>query len=306
MVLGSARVLQTLAAMSTRLPRRTFLGAVGASVALAACKKMSSTHEEPPKGPRPGAPQEGQVAVPPAPVAAASMPMRQLGKTGVSVSMVGLGGFHIGMPKDEAEGIRIVRSALDHGMNFLDNCWDYNGGKSEERVGKALKDGYRQKAFVMTKLDGRTKRAAAEQLEQSLQRLGVDTIDLVQIHEVIRPTDPARCFAAGGCIEALVEAKKAGKVRFIGFTGHKDPSIHLAMLKAADDHGFAFDTVQMPLNVMDAHYRSFEKMVLPVLVQKGIGVLGMKSMGAGLILDSKAVTAVECLQLMAYQTKSCT
>ena len=162
-------------------------------------------------------------------------------------------------------------------------------------MGKALRDGYRDKAFLMTKLDGRTKKSAADQLDQSLKRLGVDRIDLVQIHEVIRPTDPARAFAAGGCIEALVEAKKAGKLRFIGFTGHKDPDIHLAMLKAADDHQFAFDTVQMPLNVMDAHYRSFEKLVLPVLVQKGIGVLGMKSMGSGTILESKAVTAVECL-----------
>ncbi len=279
--------------MPTRLPRRIFLGAVGAAaVALAACKKASSQKEEPPKGPRPGAPKEGEVPMP----SASSMPMRQLGKTGVNVSLVGLGGFHIGIPKEEAEGIRLIRSALDRGINFLDNCWDYNEGKSEVRVGKALKDGYRQKAFVMTKLDGRTKQAAAAQLDQSLKRLGVDTIDLVQIHEVIRPTDPARCFAEGGCIEALVDAKQAGKLRFIGFTGHKDPEIHLAMLRAADDHQFRFDTVQMPLNVMDAHFRSFEKMVLPVLVQKGIGVLGMKSMGSGLILDSKVVSAVECLQ----------
>jgi predicted aldo/keto reductase-like oxidoreductase len=147
----------------------------------------------------------------------------------------------------------------------------------------------------MTKLDGRTKKAATEQLEQSLRRLGTDVIDLVQIHEIIRPDDPARCFAEGGCVEALVAARKAGKLRFIGYTGHKDPDLHLAMLKAADDHAFAFDTVQLPLNVMDAHYRSFEKMVVPVLVQKGIGVLGMKSLGSGLILDSKTVSAVECL-----------
>jgi predicted aldo/keto reductase-like oxidoreductase len=277
--------------MSSRLHRRAFLGA---TVALAACKGAEKK-DEPPKGPQPGAPKEGTVPLPSASVTASTMPMRQLGKTGVSVSMVGLGGFHIGMQKEEAESIRIIRSALDRGINFLDNCWDYNEGKSEERMGKALKDGYRDKAFVMTKLDGRTKKAAADQLDQSLKRLGVDHIDLVQIHEVIRPTDPARAFAAGGCIEALVEAKKAGKLRFIGFTGHKDPDIHLAMLKAADDHQFAFDTVQMPLNVMDAHYRSFEKMVLPVLVQKEIGVLGMKSMGSGIILESKAVTAVECL-----------
>ncbi|HSO33506.1 MAG TPA: aldo/keto reductase [Labilithrix sp.] len=282
--------------MSTRLARRTFLGAAGAAVALAACKTRSSSSEEPPKGPQPGAPQEGRIATPDAATSKATMPMRQLGKTGVAVSMVGLGGFHIGMQKEEAESIRIIRSAIDRGITFLDNCWDYNEGKSEERAGKALKDGYRAKAFLMTKLDGRTKASATQQLDQSLKRLGVDMIDLVQIHEVIRPNDPERCFASGGCIEALLDAKKAGKLRFIGFTGHKDPAIHLAMLKAADDHRFAFDTVQMPLNVMDAHYRSFEQLVLPVLQQKGIGVLGMKSMGAGIILESKAVSAVECLQ----------
>lgn len=277
--------------MAIRLLRRSFLGGATVALAATACSKK----EEPPKGPRPGAPQEGQVPVPPPAEAAAAMPTRPLGKTGVTVSIVGLGGFHMGIPKEEAESIRLVRSALDRGINFMDNCWDYNDGRSEERMGKALKDGYRQKAFLMTKLDGRTKKAAAEQLDQSLKRLGTDVIDLVQIHEVIRPTDPARCFAEGGCVEALLDAKKAGKLRFIGFTGHKDPDIHLAMLKAADDHAFAFDTVQMPLNVMDAHYRSFEKMVLPVLVQKGIGVIGMKSLGSGLILDSKAVTAVDCL-----------
>jgi diketogulonate reductase-like aldo/keto reductase len=278
--------------MSNRLPRRAFLGAAGATVALAACKPKK---EDPPQGPRPGAPAEGQIPLPGPAAAAATMPLRQLGKTGVRVSMVGLGGFHIGMQQDEGESIRIIRSALDRGITFLDNCWDYNDGKSEERMGKALEGGYRQKAFLMTKLDGRTKASASKQLEQSLRRLRVDTIDLVQIHEVIRPNDPARCFAEGGCIEALLDAKKAGKLRFIGFTGHKDPEIHLSMLKAAEDHNFAFDTVQLPLNVMDAHYRSFEKLVLPVLVQKGIGVLGMKSLGSGMILDTKAVTAVECL-----------
>lgn len=233
--------------------------------------------------------------VPPPSVAAATMPMRPLGKTGVNVSIVGIGGYHIGSVKEEAESIRIIRGAIDRGVTFLDNCWDYHDGKSEERMGKALKDGYRQKAFLMTKIDGRTKKAAAEQIDQSLKRLGTDMIDLVQIHEVIRDSDPGRCFAEGSCIEALMDAKQAGKLRFIGFTGHKDPRIHLAMLKAADDHGFAFDTVQMPLNVMDAHYRSFEKLVLPVLVQKQIGVLGMKCMGAGKIVQTKKVTAVECL-----------
>ena len=279
--------------MSIRLPRRSFLGGAGATVALAACKTKND--EEPPQGPRPGAPQAGQISLPAPAVAAATMPMRALGKTGVNVSMVGLGGFHMGMPKEEADSIRLVRSALDRGITFLDNCWDYHEGKSEERMGKALGDGYRKQAFLMSKIDGRTKRAAADQLDQSLKRLRTEMIDLVQIHEVIRPTDPARCFAEGGCIEALLDAKKAGKLRFIGFTGHKDPDIHLAMLKAADEHAFSFDTVQMPLNVMDAHYRSFEKLVLPVLVKKGIGVLGMKSLASGAILDSKTVTAVECL-----------
>jgi len=222
------------------------------------------------------------------------IPTRLLGATGVSVSVVGIGGFHLGKP-DEQEAIRIVRTALDRGITFLDNCWDYNEGKSEERMGKALRDGYRQKAFLMTKLDGRTKQAAQEQLEQSLRRLGTDVIDLVQIHEVIRDSDPERCFLEGGCVDALVEAKKAGKIRFVGFTGHKHPNIHLAMLRASDAHDFAFDTVQMPLNVMDAHFRSFEKNVLPVLVQRRIGVLGMKSMGAGILLESKTVTATECL-----------
>jgi len=224
------------------------------------------------------------------------MPMRKLGKTGVMVSAVGIGGFHLGSQADESESIGIIRSALDRGVTFLDNCWDYNGGKSEERMGKALRDGYRQKAFLMTKLDGRTKDAARQQLEQSLRRLQTEVIDLVQIHEVIRPNDPEWCFRVGGCIEALIDARKAGKLRFIGFTGHKDPAIHLAMLRAAEAHSFMFDTVQMPLNVMDAHYRSFEELVLPVAMSKGMGILGMKSMGDKIILESKAVSAVECLR----------
>jgi aryl-alcohol dehydrogenase-like predicted oxidoreductase len=209
--------------------------------------------------------------------------------------MVGLGGYHIGSQKDEQESIRIIRTALDSGINFLDNCWDYNGGESEVRMGKALRDGYRQRAFVMTKIDGRTKKAAAAQIEESLQRLQTDHIDLLQFHEIIRMEDPDRVFAAGGGMEAAVEAQKAGKLRYIGFTGHKSPDIHLKMLETADAHKFQFDSVQMPLNVMDAHYNSFGKKVLPVLVQKGIGVLGMKPMGAGIILRSKTVEPMECL-----------
>ncbi|HXN52431.1 MAG TPA: aldo/keto reductase [Candidatus Acidoferrum sp.] len=225
----------------------------------------------------------------------AEVPRRALGRTGEKVSMVGLGGYHIGSQKDEQESIRIIRTALDNGINFLDNCWDYNGGESEVRMGKALRDGYRQRAFVMTKIDGRTKKAAAQQLEESLRRLQTDHIDLLQFHEIIRMEDPGRVFAAGGGMEAVVEAQKAGKVRYIGFTGHKSPDIHLKMLETADAHQFHFDAVQMPLNVMDAHYNSFEKKVLPVLVKKEIGVLGMKPMGAGIILGSKTVEPIECL-----------
>jgi predicted aldo/keto reductase-like oxidoreductase len=223
------------------------------------------------------------------------VPRRTLGRTGEKVSMVGLGGYHIGKQPDEQESIRIIRTALDSGINFLDNCWDYNDGQSEVRMGKALKDGYRQRAFVMTKIDGRTKKAAAQQIEESLQRLQTDRIDLLQFHEIIRMEDPERIFAAGGGMEAALEARKAGKVRYIGFTGHKSPDIHLKMLETADAHQFHFDTVQMPLNVMDAHYNSFQKKVLPVLVKKEIGVLGMKPMGDGLILRSKTVEPVECL-----------
>ena len=220
---------------------------------------------------------------------------RTLGRTGEKVSMVGLGGYHLGMQQDEQESIRIIRSALDNGINFLDNSWDYNDGQSEIRMGKALRDGYRQKAFLMTKIDGRTKKAASDQIEESLRRLQTDHVDLMQFHEVIRDTDAARVFAEGGAMEAVLEAKKQGKLRYIGFTGHKSPDIHLKMLETAFAHGFTFDTVQMPLNVMDAHFDSFEKKVLPVLVKHQIGVLGMKSMGDKVILKSKTATPVECL-----------
>lgn len=228
--------------------------------------------------------------------ASGTVPLRELGKTGVKVSMIGLGGSHIGKKLSEQESVQLIRRAIDNGVTFLDNCWDYNDGQSELRMGKALQDGYRERVFLMTKLDGRTREAAAGQLQQSLSRLQTARIDLVQVHEVIRPDDPQRCFAPGGTMEALIEARKRGQVRFIGFTGHKDPQIHLAMLAEADRHGFEFDTVQMPLNVMDAHFNSFEVNVLPVLLQKRIGVLGMKSMGSGDILDSKVVQPAECLR----------
>ena len=223
------------------------------------------------------------------------IPYRTLGRTREKVSLVGLGGYHLGRQADSQESIRIIRTGLDEGVNFLDNCWDYNGGESEVRMGDALRDGYRQKAFLMSKIDGRTKAAATSQINESLKRLQTDHIDLMQFHEVIRETDPERIFAAGGALEAVLEAKKAGKIRYIGFTGHKSPDIHLKMLVTAAQHKFTFDSVQMPLNVMDAHFESFEKKVLPVLLQSDIGILGMKPMGDHVILESKTATAVECL-----------
>ncbi len=224
----------------------------------------------------------------------AGMPYRTLGRTGERVSLIGLGGAHLARPS-EPEAIRIIRTALDQGINFLDNSWDYTKGVSEERLGKALKDGYRDKAFVMTKFDSRERDHALRQIDESFRRLQVDTVDLLQIHEVIHPDDARRVFAPGGAIEALEEMQRSGRVRYIGFTGHKDPAIHLDMLRAAFAYGVTFDTVQLPLNVMDPHYRSFEKLVLPVLLEHGIGVLGMKPLGDPYILESGVVSAVECL-----------
>ena len=188
-----------------------------------------------------------------------------------------------------------MRTAIDRGINFLDNCWDYNEGASEIRMGKAIRDGYREKAFLMTKIDGRSKKEATRQLDESLRRFGVDSIDLVQHHEILRYEDPHRIFHDDGANAALIEARAAGKIRYIGFTGHKDPRIHLYMLEVAALHGFKFDTVQMPLNLFDAHYRSFSKLVVPELVRQNIGVLGMKSMANGILLKSNTVTPIECL-----------
>jgi aryl-alcohol dehydrogenase-like predicted oxidoreductase len=225
------------------------------------------------------------------------MQYRTLGRTGERVSVIGLGGWHLALPNvDEQLSLRIVRRAIDEGVTFLDNSWDYNEGASEIRMGTALRDGYRDKVFLMTKIDGRSRREAARQLDESLRRLQTDHIDLAQHHEVIRFDDPHRVFDDEGANAALVEARQAGKVRYIGFTGHKDPQIHLHMLEVASDHDFTFDAAQMPLNVMDAHYRSFERLVVPELVKQGIGVLGMKPIGNGIILKSKTATALECLR----------
>jgi aryl-alcohol dehydrogenase-like predicted oxidoreductase len=229
------------------------------------------------------------------------MPTRKLGRTGVDVSLVGLGGYHIGQAADERTAARIIHAAVDHGINFMDNCWDYNDGKSHLWMGRALAGGYRKRVFLMTKIDGRTRAAAAAQIEQSLRGLRTDTIDLLQVHEVIRPTDPGRVFGPDGAMEAIVAAQKAGKIRFIGFTGHKSPAIHLKMLETAAAHHFAFDTVQMPLNVMDAHHDSFEQKVLPVADKQGVAVLAMKPLGSGVFFKSDPlaqhrVSPVECLR----------
>jgi aryl-alcohol dehydrogenase-like predicted oxidoreductase len=224
------------------------------------------------------------------------MTYRVLGHTGEKVSAIGLGGWHLALKHvDEPLALRIVRAAIDGGITFMDNSWDYNDGASELRMGKALRDGYRDKVFLMTKIDGRSKKEATRQLNESLKRLKVDCIDLVQHHEIIRFEDPHRIFDEDGANAALLEAKKTGKLRYIGFTGHKDPRIHLHMLEVAREHGFKFASVQMPLNVMDAHYRSFEKLVLPELVKDNVAPLAMKTMANGIILKSKTVTAMECL-----------
>jgi aryl-alcohol dehydrogenase-like predicted oxidoreductase len=224
------------------------------------------------------------------------VPLRALGRTGQKVSALGLGGWHLSLKHvDEKLADRIMRSAVDRGIDFFDNSWDYNGGESERRMGKTLSDGYREKVFLMTKINGRTKKEAMRQLEESLKRLRVDCIDLVQHHEVLRFEDPDRIFQEDGANAALEEAKAQGKIRFIGFTGHKDPRVHLYMLEVAAQNGFHFDSAQMPLNVMDAHFRSFSKLVVPELVKQQIAVLAMKTMANGQILDSKTVTPIECL-----------
>ncbi len=224
---------------------------------------------------------------------------RNLGTTGQRVSALGLGGYHMGVPKEESESIRIVRSAIDRGITFLDNSCDYHDGGSEIRMGKALKDGYRKRIFLMTKYNGRTRQMAEKQINESLRRLQVETIDLIQFHENIRMEDPDRYFAAGGALEAVLAAKKAGKVRFIGFTGHKDPAVHLRMLDMAAQNKFHFDSCQMPLNVLDYHFRSFAHQVVPRLVKEGIAVLGMKPLGSGNVLRASVATPIELPALLA-------
>ena len=251
-----------------------------------------------------GAPQENL----PRPVETrrGEMLYRAFGKTGETVSVLGVGGSHIGLTSSDDLASRIVRTAVDHGVNFMDNSWDYNNGdgQGEIKMGKALRDGYRQKVFLMTKVDGRTKEAAAKQLDESLKRLQTDHIDLLQFHEVIRMEDPDRFFAPGGALEAFLEARKAGKIRFIGFTGHKDPLVHLRMLELAREKNFHFDAVLFPSNVMDWSFRSFVHQVLPVAIKDGVAVQTMKSMGDKFILESGVATPTECLQYALSQPVS--
>jgi uncharacterized protein len=222
------------------------------------------------------------------------VPLRPLGATGVDVSALGLGGYHIGAVENEREAIRIVHAAIDAGISFLDNAWEYHDGRSEEVMGKAIAD-RRDQVFLMTKVctHGRGRREAMRQLEQSLRRLRTDYVDLWQIHECVYDNDPTRHFAPNGVIEALDAAKRQGKVRFVGFTGHKHPAIHMAML----DHDYPFDTCQLPLNCFDATFRSFERTVLPRLLRRGIAAIGMKSLGGdGRQVKARVITAEEGLR----------
>jgi predicted aldo/keto reductase-like oxidoreductase len=275
------------------MERRDFLKtvSVGAGASVAATAFLASATNQP------AAAQQTaeKPAAAPEETVQGDMRYRILGKTGERVSLLGLGGYHIGIQKDPELSTRIIRTAIDRGINFLDNSWDYNGGESEIRMGRALRDGYRAKVLLMTKIDGRTRKEAARQIDECLKRFQVDHIDLMQHHEIIRLEDPDRIFEADGAMKACLDAKQAGKIRYIGFTGHKDPMVHQRMLQVAAEHEFHFDTVQMPLNVMDAHFRSFGRNVVPMAVEKGIGVLGMKPLGSGAILKSGTATATECL-----------
>jgi uncharacterized protein len=213
---------------------------------------------------------------------AAGIPTRVLGRTGERVSILSLGGWHIGSVKDDAEAIRLMRMAIDEGMTFFDNSWDYHDGRSEELMGRAI-EGRRDKVFLMTKNCERDYAGSLRCLDDSLRRLRTDRIDLWQFHEIIYDNDPDWVFDKGG-IKAAIEARKAGKVRYIGFTGHKHPDIHLAMLNKP----FEWDTAQMPVNVLDSHYRSFQKHVVPVCLQKNVGIVGMKGFGGGPGIAAKA------------------
>ncbi len=260
-----------------RFLRASLLGTIAAPIAGAGSGLLAG---EAPAGPAPAAEVVN------------GMPYRPLGKTGARVSLLGVGGHNIGSIASTDDAIRVIRTALDEGINFLDNAWEYHQGKSEERMGLALADGYRAKAFLMTKVCGRDEKTAREHLEDSLRRLKTDVIDLWQFHEINYDNDPDLVFAREGAIHAALKAREQGKVRFIGFTGHKSPHIHRKML----ERDFPWDAVQMPLNVLDAHYRSFAREVVPVLVERRIGIIGMKSAAAGAIIRGAGVAPADCLR----------
>jgi len=274
------------------MKRRSFLKQAAAAAALAGIKRAAGQEAAP------SSVLQGAAAHTPGPIVNSvnGIGRRKLGKSDAEVSIIGVGGYHLGLSHvNEQDAIAIIRKALDEGINFLDNCWDYNAGVSEERMGKALQDGYRQKAFLMTKIDGRTGAEARKQIEQSLLRLKTDHLDLLQIHEVIRITDPEQAFQPGNVIDVLQQARKEGKIRFIGFTGHKSPEIHRHMIETAVQHGFQFDTVQMPVNALDHHHDSFGQKVIPLAQEHGIAVLGMKPLSNGAILKTNTISAVEAL-----------
>ena len=276
------------------MERRSFIKATALGMAAVAGPRVAQAQIETSQGGavRATGPVTSQIAEHP------DMKYRPLGRTGERVSLVGMGGFHLAKPggATNAEAIRLVHAGIEAGINFCDNCWDYNGGESEVRLGRALARGWRSRVFLMTKIDGRTAKAAMHQIETSLTRLQTDHVDLLQFHEIIRMDDPERVFAQGGALEAVLRAREQGKLRYIGFTGHKSPAIHKHMFEVADRHRFHFDTVQMPLNVMDAHFDSFEQGVLPIALAHGTAVMGMKAFGDPFIVDTKAVSPIEMLQ----------
>jgi len=274
------------------MDRREFVKA-SAVVAAAAATTKIAVAQDAPTLPVPETIDEG------------GMKYRMLGRTGARVSLIGMGGFHLAKPEPNGptteDAIRIIRTGIDAGLNFCDNCWDYNGGESEIRLGKALRDGYRNKAFLMTKIDGRTAKAAMAQLETSLTRLQTDHLDLLQFHEIIRMDDPERVFAPDGALEAVLRAKDQGKLRFIGFTGHKSPAIHQRMFEVAAQHDFDFDTVQMPVNIMDAHFDSFQKGIFPIATAQETAVLAMKTFGDTFIIDSHVADPIDMLHYSMSQ-----
>lgn len=285
------------------MERRDFLKTSAAGIAAAATTGTANAATiKPAAGPI----REAGTFAPPDTITEGGMKYRILGDTGAKVSIIGIGGFHLAKPggPSQEEAIRIVRAGIDQGLNFCDNCWDYNGGESEKRLGLALQDGYRDKVFLMTKIDGRSAKAAMGQLETSLRRLKTDHLDLLQFHEIIRTSDPIEIFGQGGALEAVLRAREQGKLRHIGFTGHKSPDIHREMFRVAEAFKFHFDTVQMPVNIMDAHFDSFQRVIIPLAMQQRTAVLAMKTFGDPFVLQSGVASPVEMLHYSMSQPVS--